>query len=113
NEFQPTVQVRGKGKIKAGDLVTIDHIMDVERVFLPTEALAPDAGICYVFSFGWRKGLFFDFGPAQAGSYQVLRDYDLEERLAHCFGRVLFQHLFSIEDDTWNELFHQGWFPFS
>jgi hypothetical protein len=113
NEFQPTVQVRGKGKIKAGDLITVDHIMDIERVLLPSEALAPDVGICYVFSFGWRKGFFFDFGPAQSGDNYNPRDYDLEERLAYCFGRVLFQHLFAIEEETWTELFKQGWFPFS
>jgi hypothetical protein len=113
NEFQPAVQVRGKGKIKAGDLVTVDHIMDIERVTVPSEALAPDVAICYVFSFGWRKGFFFDFGPAQTGKNHQPRDYDLEGRLAHCFSRVLFQHVFSIEQDTWAELFKQAWFPFS
>lgn len=113
NEFQPTIQVRSKKKIKAGELVYIDHIMDIERVRLPEEALTPDVAICYVFSFGWRKGLFFDFGPAQSGKNRVARDYDLEALLAHYFGRVLFQHLFSIEDGTWSELFKQRWFPFS
>ena len=113
NEFQPNIHIRSKKKVKAGELVHLDHIMDIERVRLPDEALASDVAICYVFSFGWRKGLFFDFGPAQPGKNRVARDYDLEALLAHYFGRVLFQHLFSIEDETWNELFKQRWFPFS
>jgi hypothetical protein len=113
NEFQPIIRIRSKKKVKAGELVYIDHIMDIERVKLPDEALAPDVAICYVFSFGWRKGLFFDFGPAQPGKNRVARDYDIEALLAHYFGRVLFQHLFSIEDETWNELFEQRWFLFS
>jgi hypothetical protein len=113
NEFQPGIQIRSKQKIKAGELVYIDHIMDIERVKLPDEALAPDVAICYVFSFGWRKGLFFDFGPAQAGKHRVPRNYDTGALLGHYFGRVLFQHLFSIEDGTWAELFRQRWFPFS
>jgi hypothetical protein len=113
NEFQPTIQIRSKKKVKAGELVYIDHIMDIERIKLPDEALAPDVAICYLFSFGWRKGLFFDFGPAQPGENRVARDYDIEALLAHYFGRVLFQHLFSIEDETWSELFRQRWFPFS
>lgn len=113
NEFQPTIQIRSKKKIKAGELVHIDHIMDIENVTLPDEALASDVGICYIFSFGWRKGLFFDFGPAQSGKNRVPREYDLSALLAHYFGRVLFQHLFSIEDETWTEFFKQRWFPFS
>jgi hypothetical protein len=113
NEFQPTVRIRSKKKVKVGELVHLDHIMDIETVTLPDEALASDVGICYVFSFGWRKGLFFDFGPAQSGKNRVPRDYDLSALLAHYFGRVLFQHLFSIEDKTWTELFKQRWFPFS
>ncbi len=113
NEFQPVIHARSKKDIKAGELVFIDHIMDIERVQLPAEALATDVGICYLFSFGWRKGLFFDFGPAQSGTSRHPRDYDLEATLGYYFGRVLFQHLFSIEDTTWLELFRQSWFPFS
>lgn len=113
NEFKPTIVARAKKSFKAGELVHIDHIMDIERVKLPAEALAPDVGICYVFSFGWRKGLFFDFGPAQYGNSRHPRDYDLEAALGHYFGRVLFQHLFSIDEPTWTELFRQSWFPFS
>jgi hypothetical protein len=113
NEFQPNIQIRSKKKVKAGELVYIDHIMDIEQVRLPDEALASDVAVCYVFSFGWRKGLFFDFGPAQSGKNRVARNYDIGALLAYYFGCVLFQHLFSIEDETWNELFRQRWFPFS
>src|SRR5438876_5274007 len=35
NEFHPIVQVRAKGKVNKGDLVFLDHIMDIERVVLP------------------------------------------------------------------------------
>jgi hypothetical protein len=31
---------------------------------------------------------------------------------AQFHAQVLFQHLFSIGDDIWKELFRQGWFPF-
>ena len=113
NEFQPIVQVRSKKKIKAGELVFIDHIMDIEDVRLPNDALADDVGVLYVFSFGWRKGLFFDFGPAQTAIQRVPRNYNLGATLAHCFSRVLFQHLFSIDAATWSEFFKQRWFPFS
>jgi hypothetical protein len=113
NEFHPVVQVRAKGKVNKGDLVLLDHIMDIERVVLPDGLVSNDAGICYVFSFGWRKGLFFDYGPLLHGDNRRARDYDLGLTLGYCYARVLFQHIFSISEDVWSEMFSQGWFPFS
>jgi hypothetical protein len=113
NEFHPTVQVRAKGKINKGDLVFLDHIMDVERLILPNGLVSADAGLCYVFSFGWRKGLFFDYGPLLHGDNRRDRDYDLGLMLGYCYARVLFQHIFSISEEVWTEIFSQGWFPFS
>jgi len=113
NEFHPVVQVRAKGRVNKGDLVLLDHIMDIERVVLPDGLVPNDAGICYVFSFGWRKGLFFDYGPLLHGEKRRPRDYDLGLTLGYGFSRVLFQHLFSISDEVWAELFRQRWFPFS
>jgi len=113
NEFHPTVQVRAKGKINKGDLVFLDHIMDVERLILPNGLVPADAGLCYVFSFGWSKGLFFDYGPLLHGNNRRDRDYDLGLTLGYCYARVLFQHIFSISEEVWAEMFSQGWFPFS
>jgi hypothetical protein len=113
NEFHPIVQVRAKGKTNKGDLAFLDHIMDIERVLLPEGLVPADAGICYVFSFGWRKGLFFDYGPLLHGENARARDYDLGMTLGYCYARVLFQHIFSISDEVWNEMFGQRWFPFS
>jgi hypothetical protein len=113
NEFHPIVQVRAKGKTNKGDLVFLDHIMDIEGVVLPEGLVPADAGICYVFSFGWRKGLFFDYGPLLHGENRRARDYDLGLTLGYCYARVLFQHIFSISDEVWNEMFGQHWFPFS
>lgn len=113
NEFHPIVQVRAKGKTDKGDLVLLDHIMDIERVLLPEGLVPADAGICYVFSFGWRKGLFFDYGPLLYGENRRARDYNLGVTLGYCYARVLFQHIFSISVEVWDEMFSQRWFPFS
>jgi len=110
NEFHPTVLARIKGKVNAGEHVYADNILDIERVKLDAVGIPSDAGVCYVFSQGWRKGLFFDFGPI-AGDAQP-RSYDLERMFAQCHIQVLFQHIFSIEDSVWDEIFRQGWFPF-
>jgi hypothetical protein len=111
NDFLPTSIMRIKSKVKAGEPIYSDHIMDMERVELNDFNIPEDASICYVFSFGWRKGLFFDYGPTYVGREKP-RGYDLGKVFAQFHAQVLFQHLFSIDEDTWKELFRQGWFPF-
>jgi hypothetical protein len=111
NDFFPTSIIRIKSKVQAGERIYSDHIMDLERVELTDFNIPEDASICYVFSFGWRKGLFFDYGPTHVGKERP-RGYDLGRTFAQFHAQVLFQHLFSIGDDIWKELFRQGWFPF-
>lgn len=113
NECHPSITARAKKAIKKGDPVSLDDIFDVERVDLDGINVPEDAGICYVFSFGWRKGFFFDLGPCQSGAHHRKRDYDLGAVLGDCFARVLFQERFSILEATWEEMFRQRWFPFS
>jgi len=114
NELSPTLEVRPKSDVKKGETVFLDHILDVERVKFPSSVI-PDENVCivYVFSSGWRKGLFFDYGPIQLEERRRPRDYDLGLTLGYCLSKLWFQHLFAITDETWNELFKQGWFPFS
>ena len=113
NEFYPTIVARTKGAIEKGEVVTLDHITDIERIRIPEAMIPHDAGLSYVFSFGWRKGYFFDYGPLLHGESRQARDYDLEVTLGHFLARLLFQHRFSISEEAWAEMFRQGWFPFS
>jgi hypothetical protein len=111
NDFLPTSIMRIKGKVKAGDPIFSDNITDLERIELNGFDIPNDVAVCYVFSFGWRKGLFFDYGPILQGNGKP-RSYDLGKTFAQFHAQVLFQHLFSIGSDIWEELFRQRWFPF-
>ncbi len=113
NEFHPRVSIRAKGKVNKGDPLMLDHILDVDRVVLDDFKIPKDSGIAYVFSQGWRKGYFFDFGPLQDGDHYRPRDYDLGVVLAQCYAHVWFQHLFSISESVWEEMLRQSWFPFA
>ena len=113
NEVRPRTKARAKKDIKAGDLVMLDDISDIERVVFDGIDIPKDAGICYVFSFGWRKGFFFDFAPLQTGEHRCERDYDVGAVLGDCLARVMFQERFSISEKAWEEMFQQRWFPFS
>ncbi len=92
--------------MKAGEEVLKGDIVDIEDVKLGVQ-IPDDAGVLFVFSVGWRKGLFYDFEPI-GGPSLPLRQYDISAVL----GQVTFQERFSISDAEWDALFSAQWFPF-
>ena len=62
NELDLRLNVRSARSIEAGEYISKDDIADMESVELGVQ-IPDDAGFLFVFSIGWRKGLFFDFGP--------------------------------------------------
>jgi hypothetical protein len=71
--------------------------------------LPDDAAIVLVMSAGWRKGLFFDFGPINDhGS----RRYDLSQLLSSYFAYLQNQAVFALKEGDWSYLIEQLWYPF-
>ncbi len=113
NEIPFIGSVRVKRPIKAGEAISSSDIADVARLQLGGITILPTNGIVLLFSCGWRKGLFFDLAPISGpGEHTRPRSYDLELKLGQCYAYLLFQHLFSITEDTWKRLLSKGWFPF-
>ena len=110
NELDLRLRPRVARSIKAGEKVRKDDIADIESFELGVQ-IPDDAGFLFVFSVGWRKGLFYDFGPIGRPDPQP-RQYDVGAVLGQAYGHVLFQERFSISDDEWNALFSAQWFPF-
>ena len=121
NNLEPIIHAQASRSIKAGEGVTKDDVADIERYELGVP-IPDDAGFLYVFSVGWRKGYFFDFGPmapteipkepdCQPSKYQP-REYEVTAVLAQAYNQVLFQERFSISADEWDALFAAKWFPF-
>ena len=110
NELEQRLFIRFAGPVEAGTAVTKDDIADVERLEIGVQ-IPDDVGFSFVFSIGWRKGLFYDFGPIGLPEPQV-RQYDVNRALGQSFCHVLFQERFSISDAEWNMLFATKWFPF-
>lgn len=112
NEVQLIIQALAKNKdIKAGDAVYADDIADIGKLIFKDINIPVDAGILFLFSLGWRKGLYFDFKPL-LGKDPEPRNYDLEMLCGQYYAYLSFQHLFKIGDDVWNTLIEQQWFPF-
>ena len=110
NDLQTFVLARSARPVEVGQYVTKDDISDVQG-YDPGVTIPEDAGFLFVFSVGWRKGLYYDFGPAQPSGPP--RRYDVTKVLAQAYCHVLFQERFSISDNEWTELFSAQWFPFA
>lgn len=107
DELSPVLQIRSRGKTIAGQGVTSDHIADIESFDVGVR-IPDNAGVMLMFSVGWRKGLYFDFGPL-AGEP---RNISLDHLFGQFYARVAFQNFFSISDDGWHSILRQKWFPF-
>ena len=111
NELALRVAIRAARPVEAGAGVTKDDIADVERFELGVQ-IPDDAGFLFVFSVGWRKGLFYDFGPIP-GSNPQQRQYDISSILGQAYCHILFQERFNISAVEWDALFVAKWFPFA
>ncbi len=92
-----------------GEPVWKDDIVDISGLD-PEVPVPADAGVVFVFSVGWRKGLFYDFGPLVE---EPPREFDHRHAFGYCYSRVLFQERFSIAEKEWDAILAAKWFPFA
>lgn len=110
NNLELSAMARFKRTIPSGSPISREDYADVERLELGVP-VPTDAGFVFVFSVGWRKGLFYDFGPI-AGPDPPPRRFDIGAVLGQAYCHVLFQERFSISDAEWDALLEAQWFPF-
>ena len=109
NELKLEAALRAARPVTGGERVYRDDIADVEWLDLGVQ-VPRDAGFLFIFSIGWRKGLFYDFEPI--GPNREPRLYDIARVLGQAYCHVLFQERFSISDLEWSRLLQAKWFPF-
>lgn len=112
NEITLVAEIRAKRKIEIGDLVSLDHILDMGRITIKGVNIPDDSGVVLVFSVGWRKGFFYDLTPLY-GDPPSNRDFDFEALFGSMYSYLTFQERFKIDSKTWESIFKQKWFPFS
>ena len=109
NELDLQLAVSVTRRVEAGQDVSKDDIADVESLDIGVN-IPNDAGFLLIFSIGWRKGLFYDFGPLAPSKEP--RPYDIAAALGQAYCHVLFQERFGISESEWNSLLEAQWFPF-
>jgi hypothetical protein len=114
NELELVAQIRTSRipAMAAGTRVTKNDIVDVDRLELGV-SVPNDAGVLFLFSIGWRKGLFYDLAPIARVADRAPRQYNLPGVLGQAYCYVMFQERYSISDAEWDALFAAQWFPFS
>jgi hypothetical protein len=111
NELSISAYARVKRGVEKDAPVFFDDIADIERLIIDNVSIPSDAGFAFLFSCGWRKGLFYDFSPLASETLEN-RNYDLEVLLGHYWSYLTFQYFFKIRDNEWDQMFNQKWFPF-
>ncbi len=110
NEIPINAQVRVAKPVDAGQPVMKGDIVDIARLDLGV-VIPQDAGVVFLFSIGWRKGLLYDLVPL-GGPSSTERDYDIDAYLGRMYGYVLFQERHSLSEVEWERLLKEKWFPF-
>ena len=111
NELKIIGKVLVKRAVNKGEAVSADDIGDIDSLMFEGIEIAEEASVLFLFSVGWRKGLFFDFWPTQMKDSRK-RDYDLNKSLGQFYAYLMFQDFFKISESEWERLLMQGWFPF-
>lgn len=110
NECKVVIRTRTGRAVGAGEEVTEDAIVDIDRLSFDGVHFPKDAGVVCVFSAGWRKGFYFDLSPLIPDKPD--RTYEVEELLGSYMARLQYQQLFSLNENDWDFLIQRGWFPF-
>lgn len=111
NELDIIGEILSKRSVKAGEAIQTNDVAGIKSIKLKNVSIPSNAGFFFVFSVGWRKGIFYDFLPLSE-KYGHHRNYDLEKRLATYFTYLTFQNRFKISHNAWENFFKHGWFPF-
>ena len=111
NELDLLAGIIAKRDIATGQAVVADDIAGIKTVKFKGIEVPADVGVLYLFSSGWRKGLYYDFSPIQPNGAEP-REYDLGVQFGQIFTYLLFQDRLKISDLAWGSLLEQGWFPF-
>ena len=111
NELEFIVHTRVVGPVDAGQGIMKDDVVDIIGLDLGVQ-IPNDTGFLFLFSVGWRKGLFFDFGPVKTPD-SAARRYDVVTAFGQVFCHVQFQERFNISKEEWQALLKAHWFPFA
>ena len=112
NELKLITSCRPARTVPRGEALTKDDIIELREAEFEGVTIPSDAGTLLICSSGWRKGIFFDFGPL-CPDLKTPREYSPWQKLGEILARMFFQERFAITHEDWSALFAAHWFPFA
>ena len=95
NELEFMLVVQTKRAITAkGQPVMFDDIADVRELALKGIEIPKNTGLVFLFSIGWRKGLYYDFSPLHGGLPEL--EYKPEVLFGQLYAYLSFQELLKL-----------------
>lgn len=110
NELAISGRIRAARAIKKGEAIGLDDMSDIVELDIGIDVPA-DAGVMFLVSQRWRRGLYYDWRPLAPDSCQQ-RTEDLRVVFAQMFAHLIFQEFHSLTEDDWRGFFAEQWFPF-
>lgn len=104
------LKIIAKERIESGCTITKDNVADIVKIEFPEVELNQDFRLIYIFSFGWRRGLYFDLIPAKDRDKEPKGD--LETIFASFHSYLIFHEVFDLTPEIKDKLKKHGWFPF-
>jgi hypothetical protein len=109
----PTImQIITKRNLDAGNPVTKEDIADIRKIEFPGIDIESYCGIFYIFSNGWRKGLYFDLKSRETS--KTKEDFKkLRTLFATFYSHMTFPEILKLEENIKDKMTENGWFPFT
>lgn len=109
NELRMVAKARLARSCKAGQVLTPNDIVDVAELDVGVP-IPTDCGVVFVMSVGWRKALYFDFGPVASDATPRVRP--IAETLGQVHSYLVYQERCNLAPNEWEAIVGAGWFPF-
>ena len=109
----PTImQIITKRSLDVGNPITKEDIADIRKIEFPGIDIESYCGIFYIFSIGWRKGLYFDLTSIEKSNAR--KDFKkLGTLFATFYSYITFPEIFKLEENIKDKMTEHGWFPFT
>jgi len=113
NDITTIATIIGKRDMIAGEKVKSKHIADITELRFEGIEIKNTDCVIYCFKKGWKFGLYFDFTPMVVEGSVIDVDRLYAEFALH-LKYLTFQSEYAVleNDQLFNELFNDGWFPF-
>jgi len=108
----PTImQIIAKKRLRFGSPITKEDIADIRKIEFPGIDIKSYYGVLYIFSIGWRRGLYFDLTPLEELNART-NFKRLETLFASFYSYITFPEVLKLDEQIKNKMMDNGWFPF-